>query len=154
MLRVSSLVCTTIMVLDLGFLFLAGAAMETLESADGKAALWWMFAAYLLHVVGELSISPVALSFITKMAPAKYASFMMGAYFFVNGIGNKVAGLLGESASDFGEFAIFTGIGIFCTIFGLLVIMVLKPLKRLTHGAEELEGSKHDETEGFELADE
>ena len=81
-------------------------------------------------------------------------AFMMGAYFAATGLGNKVAGLLGESATDYGEFAIFTGIGIFCTIFGVLVILILKPLKRLTHGAEELEGTHHDETEGFELADE
>ena len=52
---------------------------------------------------------------------------------------NKVAGLLGESASEFGEFAIFTGIGAFCTVFGIVVILIIKPLKRLTHGAEEIE---------------
>ena len=63
---------------------------------------------------------------------------MMGAYFAATGLGNKVAGLLGESASEFGEFTIFTGIAIFCTIFGILVIAILKPLKRLTHGAEEI----------------
>jgi len=80
-------------------------------------------------------------------------AFMMGSYFAATGLGNKVAGLLGESASEFGEFAIFTGIAIFCTIFGILVILVLKPLKRLTHGAEDIEGTTHDETEGFELAD-
>ena len=78
---------------------------------------------------------------------------MMGAYFAATGLGNKVAGLLGESATDLGEFKIFTGIAIFCTIFAILVILILKPLKRLTHGAEDLEGTKNEETEGFELAD-
>ena len=66
-------------------------------------------------------------------------AFMMGAYFAASGIGNKLAGLLGESASQFGEFTIFTGIAIFCSIFGILVVIILKPLKRLTHGAESLE---------------
>ena len=42
---------------------------------------------------------------------------------------------------------------VFCTIFGILVIAMLKPLKRLTHGAEEREGTSNEETEGFELAD-
>jgi POT family proton-dependent oligopeptide transporter len=63
---------------------------------------------------------------------------MMGAYFAATGLGNKVAGLLGESSSQYGEFTIFTGIAVFCTIFGLLVILMLKPLKRLTHGAEDV----------------
>ena len=63
---------------------------------------------------------------------------MMGAYFAATGLGNKVAGLLGESASDFGEFTIFTGIAIFCTIFGILVVSILQPLKRLTNGAEDM----------------
>ena len=80
-------------------------------------------------------------------------AFMMGAYFAATGLGNKVAGLLGESASKLGEFTIFTGIAVFCTIFGLLVLAILKPLKRLTHGAEDLEGTKNEEAEGFEIAD-
>ena len=79
---------------------------------------------------------------------------MMGLYFASTGLGNKVAGILGENASEFGEYAIFTGIVIFTVIFGLLVIALLKPLKRLTHGAEDNEVDMHnDETEGFELAD-
>ena len=64
---------------------------------------------------------------------------MMGAYFAATGLGNKVAGLVGELSKDAGEFEVFTGIAVFCTIFGLLIIALLKPLKRLTHGAEELE---------------
>ena len=79
---------------------------------------------------------------------------MMGVYFAATGLGNKVAGVIGESASEFGEYAIFSGITIFTVIFGLLVILMLKPLKRLTHGAEDNERvMNNDETEGFELAD-
>ncbi|MCF6279918.1 MAG: MFS transporter, partial [Flavobacteriaceae bacterium] len=67
---------------------------------------------------------------------------------------NKVAGILGESASEFGEKSIFIGITVATVLFGLLVIALLKPLKRLTHGAEDNEIEMHnDETEGFELAD-
>ena len=119
-----------------GFLLLVGAANETLTSLDGKASIYWMFGAYLLHVVGELSISPVALSFITKMAPIKYVSFMMGAYFMVTGIGNKIAGWLGEAAQTAGEKTIFMAVFIFCVAFGLLLIVFVKKLKKLTHGAD------------------
>ena len=122
----------------LGFLFLAGAAQETMNSDNGMASVYWMFAAYLLHVIGELSISPVALSFITKLAPAKYASFMMGAYFFVTGIGNKLAGLIGEAAQKAGEMAIFVGVFAFCFVFGLVLVLFVKKLKGLAHGADDV----------------
>jgi len=122
----------------LGFLLLAGAAIETSTSLDGKAAIYWMFGAYLLHVIGELSISPVALSFITKLAPVKYASLMMGTYFMVSGLGNKLAGLIGEAAQDAGEYTIFMSVLIFCVSFGLLLIVFVKKLKKLTHGADDI----------------
>ncbi len=78
---------------------------------------------------------------------------MMGLYFAATGLGGKVAGILGEKSSEFGELTIFSGITIFTVVFGLLVISLLKPLKRLTHGIEEIEGTNFDEAEGFELAD-
>lgn len=121
-----------------GFLLLAAAALETGTSIDGKASIYWMFGAYFLHVIGELSISPVALSFITKLAPVKYASLMMGTYFMVSGIGNKLAGLVGEAAQSAGEYAIFMGVLIFCVSFGLLLIVFVKKLKKLTHGADDV----------------
>lgn len=79
---------------------------------------------------------------------------MMGVYFAATGVGNKVAGLIGEWSQSAGELEIFTGIAIFCTIIAAIVIAMLKPLKRLTHGAEELkEDSNYEEQEGFEIAD-
>ena len=64
---------------------------------------------------------------------------MMGAYFAATGLGNKLAGLIGESAAGAGETATFTGVAIFTVVFGLIVLALLKPLKRLTHGAEDLQ---------------
>jgi len=85
-----------------------------------------------------LCASPTALSFITKLAPVKYGSLMMGSYFAATGLGNKVAGLVGESASHAGELQVFTGIFIFTVAFGILLLIFLKKLKALTHGAEDL----------------
>ena len=130
-----------VIIMGWGFFFMSIASGEVAYDASGeiiqKSGMQWLLLAYLFHTIGELCASPVALSFITKLAPERWMAFMMGAYFAATGLGNKVAGLLGESASQFGEFAIFTGIGVFCTIFGILVILIIKPLKRLTHGAEE-----------------
>lgn len=126
-------------IMGVGFLLLAVAALETSTALDGKAAIYWMIGAYFLHVIGELSLSPVALSFITKMAPVKYASFMMGAYFMVTGLGSKIAGWLGEAAQEAGEFTIFISVFIFCVSFGLLLVVFVKKLKKLTHGADDVE---------------
>ena len=122
-----------------GFLMMTGAAIEAQSGA--KAMLIWLILSYLLQVIGELSISPVALSFITKLAPVKYASIMMGVYFAATGLGNKVAGLVGELATSAGELEVFTGIFVFCLLFGLLLLVFFKKLKTLTHGAEEINES-------------
>jgi len=123
-------------IMGMGFVMMVGA---TREAADGGlASMWWIVGAYFLHTIGELCSSPVALSFVTKLAPLKYGSIMMGLYFAMTGMGNKVAGLLGESASNFGEMEVFAGIGIFSVAFGLLLILFLKKLKKLTHGAEDI----------------
>lgn len=123
-------------VMGTGFLMMSGAA---LEAATGvKAMLIWLILSYLLQVLGELSISPVALSFITKLAPARYASIMMGIYFAATGLGNKLAGLVGEFAQSAGELEVFTGIFVFCLAFGLLLLVFFKKLKMLTHGAENI----------------
>lgn len=129
------------MIMGMGFLFMTAASAEF--EVNGSSAMYWLVFAYLFHTIGELCASPVALSFITKLAPVKYGSIMMGLYFAMTGIGNKVAGLLGESAADLGEFVIFTGIAIFCVLFGLLIIVFLKKLKALTHGAEDHEVEMH-----------
>ncbi|WP_158840645.1 peptide MFS transporter [Polaribacter sp. L3A8] len=143
---------TGTIIMGLGFVFMILAVRE--YEANGSSGMQWLILAYLFHTIGELSSSPVSLSFVTKLAPVKYASLMMGLYFAATGLGGKVAGVLGEKSAEFGEYTIFTGIVIFTVIFGLLVIALLKPLKRLTHGAEDNEVEIHDnEAEGFELAD-
>lgn len=140
-----------IIIMGFGFLFMVFAAMEFEKL--GTSSMIWLVLAYFFHTIGELCISPVALSFITKLTPVKYASLMMGVYFAATGLGNKVAGIVGESASEFGELTIFSGIVIFTVIIGVLFILILKPLKRLTHGAEESERIlKNEEAEGFELS--
>lgn len=82
-------------IMGAGFLFMAKASADVVEYGD-RAALILLILAYLLHTLGELSASPVALSFITKVAPVKYVSIMMGMYFAATGLGNKVAGSIGE----------------------------------------------------------
>lgn len=126
-----------LIIMGTGFFFMTAAAGQ--YNSEGSSAMYWLVLAYLFHTVGELCISPVALSYITKLAPVKYASLMMGVYFAMTGFGNKLAGLLGEASESLGEYTIFTGIAVFCVLFGLLVMVFRKKLEVLTHGAEDNE---------------
>ena len=85
-------------IMGLGYVFMMFASKEASSVEFGKAAMVWVFLAYLFHTIGELCTSPVSLSFITKLAPVKYASIMMGVYFAATGFGNKLAGSIGESS--------------------------------------------------------
>ena len=141
-----------LIVMGAGFFFMTAAVAQF--NSTGSSAMYWLVLAYLFHTIGELCLSPVALSFITKLAPLKYASIMMGVYFAMTGFGSKLAGLLGEWSSSLGEYTIFTGIAIFTIVIGFLVLLVLKKLKAMTHGAEEEEGDdEFHEAEGFEIID-
>jgi POT family proton-dependent oligopeptide transporter len=124
-----------LIIMGTGFFFMSAAVAQFENS--GSSAMYWLVLAYLFHTIGELCISPVALSYITKLAPLKYASLIMGVYFAMTGIGNKLAGLIGESAQNLGEFEVFTGIALFCIIFGSLILLLRKKLELLTHGAED-----------------
>lgn len=127
-----------LIIMGFGFFFMTAAVGQF--NSTGSSAMYWLVLAYLFHTVGELCLSPVALSFITKLAPLKYASIMMGVYFAMTGFGSKLAGLLGEWSESLGEYTIFTGIAIITIVIGLLSFVILKKLKELTHGAEDAEG--------------
>jgi len=134
-----------LIIMGAGFFFMTGASMQ--YDDGGSSAMYWLVLAYLFHTIGELCLSPVALSYITKLSPVKYGSIMMGVYFAMTGFGNKLAGLLGESASELGEYTIFTGIAVFCVLFGLLVMVFRNKLEKLTHGAEDNERIINTQTE-------
>ena len=127
-----------LIIMGIGFFFMTGATAQ--YEATGSSAMYWLVFAYLFHTIGELCLSPVALSFVTKLAPVKYASIMMGIYFAMTGFGSKLAGLLGEWSSTLGEFTIFTGIAVTTVGIGVIVLMLRPKLEALTHGVEDEEG--------------
>jgi len=126
-----------LIIMGVGFFFMSGATAQF--EATGSSAMYWLVFAYLFHTIGELCLSPVALSFVTKLAPVKYASIMMGIYFAMTGFGSKLAGLLGEWSSTLGEFTIFTGIAVTCVTIGVIVLILRPKLEALTHGVEDEE---------------
>jgi len=120
----------------LGFLAMVGAVFDQTGSADGKSSMWWLVLAYLLHTMGELCISPVGLSMVTKLAPLKLASLMMGVWFLINFVANTLAGYVGAYAETLGEMNIFAGIAIANVVFAVLLWFLSGTLVRWMHGAE------------------
>ena len=120
-----------------GFLFMVFASMEKETDVLGKSSMWWLVMAYLFHTLGELFISPIALSFITKVSPKRIVASMMGLYFAVTGLGNFAASKIGAQAEKFGDFNVFMFLTIFSIAVGVFLIMGAKKLMKLTHGAEE-----------------
>ena len=93
--------------MGLGFVFMYFASLESL--VFGKSSMYWLVLAYLFITIGEFCASPVILSYITKLSPKKLVASIMGIY-FAGGLGNKLAGAIGESSGDLGETTIFLGI--------------------------------------------
>ena len=118
--------------MGLGFIFMLLASLE--YEIFGRSSMYWLVLAYIFHTIGELCASPVILSYITKLAPKRLVSSIMGIYFAAIGIGNKTAGLIGQYSEKLGEQMVFLGITIICISVGLVVILFNKKLLKLSHG--------------------
>jgi len=81
-----------LLLLGLGFLVMVGAAKFVV--AGQKAAPYWLVLTYLIHTMGELCMSPVGLSSVTKLAPKRFMGQMMGIWFLATSLGNLIAGLM------------------------------------------------------------
>jgi POT family proton-dependent oligopeptide transporter len=112
--------------LGVGFLVMMWAA-ELVVSSGGKVGPSWLLLAYLIHTFGELCLSPVGLSNVTKLSPPKFVGQMMGIWFLGSAIGNLIAGLMGghvgssEAAELPGQFLQMALVGGGAGVFILLI---------------------------------
>lgn len=118
----------------LGFVWLVPGAQASLGGA--KVSPVWLFGAYLLHTIGELLLSPVGLSAITKLAPARVAGFMMGVWFLSNAMGNYLGGRLASFYESFPLDSLFAVVAAFGIGFGVLLALVARPITRLMGGVK------------------
>jgi POT family proton-dependent oligopeptide transporter len=106
------------------------------RTAGGCAVVspFWLLSTYFFSVMGELCISPVGLSYVTKVAPARFASFLMGAFFLSLSAGNflagRLAGLTATITSQQSFFFIFLGISLVAAAVGFACVPLLKRLTR------------------------
>jgi POT family proton-dependent oligopeptide transporter len=91
----------------------------------------WLTVTYLLHTFGELCLSPVGLSAMTKLAPARIAGLMMGVWFLATSVGNFIAGRLAGFYEAMPLPDLFMAIGNFGMIAGLLLLPFVRPIKKL-----------------------
>jgi POT family proton-dependent oligopeptide transporter len=124
-----------LLLLSFGFVFMLGAAKQS--ASEGKAALMWIVAAYFFHTVGELCLSPVGLSMVTKLAPVKFASLLMGVWFLSSAVANYLAGVIGGFSKELGEFQLFGGIVAATLVAGLTLFFFARKLYDLMHGADD-----------------
>ncbi|MEF1304678.1 oligopeptide:H+ symporter, partial [Vibrio owensii] len=122
--------------LALGFLCMVGAVMEQGGDTAVKTSMLWLVGAFFFHTLGELCLSPIGLSLVTKLAPLRLASLMMGAWFGCNAIANYVAGYVGSHVGELGALAIFSGIAVTATVSGVILLLFSNTLVRWMHGAE------------------
>jgi POT family proton-dependent oligopeptide transporter len=125
--------------LGLGFLSIAyGASTIPIGAATASVSVIWLVIAYLFHTLGELCISPVGLSYVSKLVPGRMIAVTYGIWYLAIAIGNKVAGTMGSMidsiSTNYGLstfFLIFT----FVPVGAGIAIVVLSPvLKRCMHG--------------------
>jgi POT family proton-dependent oligopeptide transporter len=142
----------------LGFACLVIAVFEMQRTADVKSGMIWLVLAYFFHTTGELCISPVGLSMVTKLAPLRLGSLMMGVWFLVNFVGNTLAGYIGAFTEHMGEYpwmiglaqgfgvrpehagllGVFGGLAVVLLAFSVILWAISGRVVAWMHGAEEV----------------
>ncbi len=117
----------------LGYVVLVAAVQAS--GPDGhRVAPTWLFSTFLLHTLGELCLSPVGLSLMTKLAPRRIGSFVMGIWFTAaalgNGLGGWVAGFYDTEGGGSLQ-TLFGGVAIYCLAAALLLALLVRPIRRL-----------------------
>lgn len=130
-----------LLLLGLGFAVLAYGSMAIPQGAKtASVSMVFLIMAYLLHTMGELCLSPLGLSYVSKLVPARMIGFMFGVWYLAIAVGQKAAGTMGGMIDQISKeysmstfFLIFT---IFPIVFGVLAIILSPVLKKLMHGVK------------------
>ena len=124
----------------LGFLIMVAASNRVIDAGGVlRVSMWWLTASYLMQTIGELALSPVGLSSMTKLAPRKFAGQMMGVWFMAAALGNLVAGLVGGNVDpeNLEQMPILfrnTAISLFvaAAVLALLVVPIRRMMREST----------------------
>lgn len=127
-----------LIIMSVGFGLLAYGSYGVTEGF--KVSMIWLVLAYLFHTLGELFLSPVGLSYVSKLVPARMIAFMFGMWYLAIAIGSKLAAVLGGQIENITNtyslstfFLIFTVVPMFA---GILIIVLNPLMKKLMHGVK------------------
>ncbi|NNF20384.1 MAG: peptide MFS transporter [Saprospiraceae bacterium] len=127
------------------FLLALGMACVAVGASDispgartASVSMIWLILVYLFHTLGELCVSPVALSYVSKLVPGRMIAFMFGIWYLAIAIGMKLAGVFGEKseaiANEHGMSAFFWLLTAVAAVLGVVSIVLRPVIKRLMHG--------------------
>jgi len=113
------------------FLLLVPAGLMAQSGAGVKVSPLWLVAAYIIEEIGELCLSPVGLSAVTKLAPARIVSLMMGVFFLSNWLGNLLAGWTAGFFSSMPLSRLFAAVAAVCLVAAAIMALLIKPVRNL-----------------------
>ncbi len=117
-------------------------ALSKLVSAAGLIPFWTLFAVYWIQSIGELCLSPIGLSMVTKLAPLRLVGFGMGGWFLSTGIGNNLSGIFAGHVSGEGGMTTASALSGYTFGFwalvgsGVLLFLIAPLIQRLMHGVK------------------
>ncbi len=126
-------------ILGTAFLFMVGAVAQRggdIEDESVKASIMWLLLFYLFSTVGELFVSPIGLSMVTKLAPARMASFFMGVWFLSFFLAHLLSGLAVGLFSSLGGHTLFLSVFAIMFVLGVIIFLLSKKLVYWMHGRD------------------
>jgi POT family proton-dependent oligopeptide transporter len=115
----------------LGFLLLVPAAAMAQSAAGTRVSPFWLIGVYLLHTFGELCLSPVGLSVVTKLAPPKMVGMMLGVFFMSIAVGNYLGGWVAGFFASLPLDKIFGSVFVTEFVAFLILVALIKPIRKL-----------------------
>jgi POT family proton-dependent oligopeptide transporter len=106
------------------------------ESAAFKVSSWWLLWFYILCTLGELCLSPVGLSMVSKLAPKKFATMLMGMWLLTSFFGNYSAGRAGELWEYFDPNTYFLFVTVVMAVAAMVCFLIAKQVTRMMHGVK------------------
>jgi len=111
------------------FAIMIGAA--AVAATGAKVSPLWLVASYLLQVWGELCLSPVGLSAMSTLAPARISGLVMGVWFLALSVGSYLAGMAASVYETMPLTMLFTGVTLTAVAAGVVLLLLIKPIQRM-----------------------
>ncbi|MDQ5857969.1 MAG: peptide MFS transporter [Acidobacteriota bacterium] len=125
--------------MGIGMFLVAAAYMIMYQAAQsggdtGRVSPWWLISAYAVITLGELMLSPMGLSLVSKVAPVRLRGLMMGGWFAATAVGNYLVGTIGVKWTVWTHSKFFLVVAMMSAAVGMILFLILKPLKKAMPG--------------------